>query len=748
MALASTLAVVVLTATSVAAGGVAGVVTDAGTGRPLAGAVVALDDLGRAAVTDDAGWYWLTGVPPGPQHLSVGVLGYRSRSVHVLVPAGEVLRIDLALETEPIEVDAVFVRGRIPLRGAERDAADLRPDRVLSTAAIRNDPFAAEQDPLEALVGGPVARDVEAVGGLHVRGGAVDQVGYALDGFPVFSPYHAGFRASAWSPEAVGSIALREGPALATEALSGVVEATTVEPASRLRAGGTASTSHLRVSLDGPLTEGRGFLLAGRIGYPGSPFHSREPSYLRGEDHDLVAKIQARVGEGRVWVTAFDNRNDIRASAGSTEVGVPVTGWNAFMWSSGTIGLGWEAPGEAGARWAARAWRAVQETSARWRGADPALADLESEREQFGAWGSVRWGDPDRPTELGLRVVRDDLAYLVRPREDAEPAFRRREAIGSLGVYAKAVRPVGPLRVGVEAMGRIDDEGAHWMPRLDVEWRPAGRLGVFARYVRSIQRAQSLRNPESVVDRIFPPELPVVGDASRVARSHTGVVGLVAVPWTGSRLVAEAYARSLDGLALVAVGEGRPYATSGIAYGSATVRGAGVEWAASAARYGVVGSWGIERVETTGEETEWAPGWAARHRARIGGVLHVSPTFSVRLAWVGAFGRRGTDTIGVLEWEACNLLDEGCEFAGTPERLGPLGARELPAYHRLDLSVRKHWHPRLLGREARLEAFASGSNLLGRENVLGYVVDPETGEARPLEMRPAAPVAAGVEWSF
>ncbi len=48
---------------------VSGLVTDADTGAPLAGAVVELPDLVRVAVTDDAGRYELQRVASGPQHL-------------------------------------------------------------------------------------------------------------------------------------------------------------------------------------------------------------------------------------------------------------------------------------------------------------------------------------------------------------------------------------------------------------------------------------------------------------------------------------------------------------------------------------------------------------------------------------------------------------------------------------------------------------------------------------------------------
>jgi len=65
---------------------VAGVVRDEETGRPLAGAVVALTDLNRHTGTDVMGRYVLRLVPAGPQHITVRSIGHAPRTLHALVP--------------------------------------------------------------------------------------------------------------------------------------------------------------------------------------------------------------------------------------------------------------------------------------------------------------------------------------------------------------------------------------------------------------------------------------------------------------------------------------------------------------------------------------------------------------------------------------------------------------------------------------------------------------------------------------
>lgn len=173
-----------------------------------------------------------------------------------------------------------------------------------------------------------------------------------------------------------------------------------------------------------------------------------------------------------------------------------------------------------------------------------------------------------------------------------------------------------------------------------------------------------------------------------------------------------------------------------------------MEVSASGSRFAAIVSYGAEQVEIENGGLEFVPTHGSSQRLRIGAIAFASATLSIRAGWIAEFGRRGTDTIGLLEWESCNLLDKGCEFAGSPEDLGELGARRLPSYQRLDVSVRKHWHLEVAGRDARIEGYATASNLLGRSNTLVFVVDPTTGDSEPIEMRPRAPLTLGLAWVF
>ncbi|MGH9260033.1 MAG: hypothetical protein ACRD08_09090, partial [Acidimicrobiales bacterium] len=261
----------------------------------------------------------------------------------------------------------------------------------------------------------------------------------------------------------------------------------------------------------------------------------------------------------------------------------------------------------------------------------------------------------------------------------------------------------------------------------------------------------SLRNAESVVGTIFPVDLYVGagGTGVPVARSDQGILAAEYRPTAGIRVVAQAYARDFDGLVLVAPRDADPFATSGFIVGSGAAHGVSLEVGANAARYGIVASYGLQRVRLHYGDTSYTPDQGATHTIDAGVILYPSATFSVRLGASSVLGRQATAVGGPFEWEACNLLDRGCEFAGSPgSRPEALGATSMPAYLRVDLGLRKHWHVHLAGRDGQIAVFGTVTNLFGRRNLLSVAADPVTGERTGIEMRPRAPLVVGIDWRF
>jgi hypothetical protein len=220
-------------------------------------------------------------------------------------------------------------------------------------------------------------------------------------------------------------------------------------------------------------------------------------------------------------------------------------------------------------------------------------------------------------------------------------------------------------------------------------------------------------------------------------------------PSPGVKVGAQAYARRETGLLLVAPSDGEPFTTGSFAVGSGVSQGVSVDASITGSRFGVVASYALQRVRLSYGGASYVPDLAATHQLQGGVTFLPTRSLSLRLGATALFGRRTTTIASGFEWEACNLTDRGCEFAGSPYYGGePLGAVRLPAYLRSDLSARQRWSFTMGGRQVEMAVFGTFTNLFGRTNVLTYARDPATGRPVAVEMRPRSPLVLGLDWRF
>ncbi|HEX6669958.1 MAG TPA: TonB-dependent receptor [Gemmatimonadales bacterium] len=735
---------------------VAGTIRDGESGAPLPGAVVTLTDADRTAVTDSEGRYRVSAVLPGPQHLAVKRIGYEPRTVHALVPGQDVLRLDLSLRPLPLRLRPIVVHSGVPIRGLEGIEPSAPLDRSITAASLRNHPMLAEPDGFLALSGGDVWVAPEAPSGLHLRGGAADHTAYQLDGVPVFSPYHAAGTFSAWNPDALERVEVQSvSPTLVpADALAGTVAGLTRAPGTQVRAYGTLSTSHARFTLHGPLgSSGAGFLLSYRTGFPGIIAPERDASYLRGHTGDLLAKVETPALQGRLRLILYNSGNRLDAAAAAETPGPARSPpRNAYEWDGRSVGATWTRALGGGREVRIQAWNARGEAEAEWSGGSAGRRALEADREDQGVLATAERASQGRRTGLGVRVQRSRTAYRVAAAggTGVGTSLDSRIPLASLFARHQESLPAG-LTVAAALTATAAAGDLHLAPRAELRMRAASILSFSGSYTRAHQFAQSLRNPESVSGGIFPADLflGIGAPGVPVARSDRVALAADLRPLPGVRFGAQAYVAGFDGLVLVAPRTGEPFATDGFALGRGSSRGVSVELAVSGARYGISASYGLQRVRTTYGDSSYVPGHGTGHLVELGMIVFPTPTASVRLGLTGARGRRGTGLLGAFEWESCNLLDQGCEFAGTPthDSRHP-GGTPLPDYLRLDLGVRKHWHLELGGQDIELGLFGTVTNLFGHRNVLAIATDPATGERSAIEMRPLAPLVVGLDWRF
>lgn len=270
MALQALTAVALLVAPAGAqTGTLGGVVIDARTTSPLAGAMILLDGSDRRALANVDGRYRIADLSPGEYQVSVTYVGFATEARSVTVSAGD-NTADFQLEVDPIMMDAIVVTGQ----QIERQAREL----AYSVSTVRGDELvqARETNLVTALAGRAAGVDVLTQSGnvgassrIVIRGvsslSGNNQPLFVVDGVPISNSnivagtsqsrltgaIDVGNRASDLNADDIESVTVLKGGAAAAlygqRAKNGVILITTKRGASVQGQTITASSS-LRVS--------------------------------------------------------------------------------------------------------------------------------------------------------------------------------------------------------------------------------------------------------------------------------------------------------------------------------------------------------------------------------------------------------------------------------------------------------------------------------------------------------------------
>jgi hypothetical protein len=271
-----------------------GTVRDAESGAVIANALVSLSALHRSVLTGEDGRYSIDALP-GTQRVVVSRMGFAGQEFDAIIPESGDLEINIAMRCEPIRFPAIRVRAALPLRGLAPSTG--LADKSVSRDELNHDPVHIEPDFLRAMSGGDVVIDPENPSGLHVRGGASDQVGYMVDGIPVFNPYHSAGTFSAWNPDAISHVDLLASAATpaAPDALSGTVSARTrtLRVLSTIPAEASVRPRPAPPSTVRWVIRARGICSASRPRFRASRSTSRRRRTSTATNVDLLSKIEA-----------------------------------------------------------------------------------------------------------------------------------------------------------------------------------------------------------------------------------------------------------------------------------------------------------------------------------------------------------------------------------------------------------------------------------------------------------------------
>lgn len=298
-------------------GAIAGRVSDALNGAPVADAMVTVDEGTTTSRTDASGRYFIRGVRPGFHRVTVRAVGFRPVTRDsVRVAGARTTELDFVLASEAVELPGVAVVGE---RDALLDPREPQAIQRIQGEELRDLPITTLEEAVELQAG--------VVGG-SFRGGRVGQEALVVDGFAVKNQLDAssGDRGIRIPPVALQEATLTTNALSAQygQALSGVIAAYTRDGGERLEGslayetdrplpgGWDVGLDRVTGTLSGPLLGAVRFFAAldaqARVDddpvnapAPTDPLDPRtgEPSLLphnAGERYDVLGKLTVPLG--------------------------------------------------------------------------------------------------------------------------------------------------------------------------------------------------------------------------------------------------------------------------------------------------------------------------------------------------------------------------------------------------------------------------------------------------------------------
>lgn len=734
----------------------------------------------RVVVTGTDGTFRISALQPGIIQLSAERLGFERAERSVTLPPGGEVRVDFTMRTATVLLEGVVVDAA---RTADLERARFESDpgvtaRVISGESLKALPGLAEADVLRAVEVLPgVVSTSDFSSAFNVRGGSADQNLILLDGFPIFNPFHLGGLFSVFNSDAVERAELLAG-GFGAEYGGRVSSVLNVETRSgggeglRVEGGVSMLATRVQVRSDIPSSAARalgatggGWLLSARRSYfdqllrPVVDF----PYYLT----DLQARGELGLrGGGSLSVTAYAGADVLDLSnfelPGEDSTDVLRVRWN---WGNRLVGLRWRQP--IGARWISDARIGYS------RFADElGFVDFEGARFSSRISQASLRGDLTRLLHGGgalkLGATAERLAYDNLAQAGGTPFYDAADHGWTSAAWASLRLEPHP-RWLVEPGVRLDvwhatgDRFEIVSPRfavkhfLDRERDAALKLAV-GRYVQFLH---SLRDEA----------LPVSNDTWIVAGQGTpalvsdqvqaGVEKYWGDDWSASL---EAYYRRFDGVTEFNLADDPNDPDDDVLAGHG--RSAGVDLLVRR-NSGAITGWttiSLLRAERT-LPNPFAEGWedvppdvtfppVYDRRVDIDLVLQYDAPRGVQLGARWNFGSPLPYTRPVAQhfaWRYSPLrrvyepLDQPGDGPPVYIRLGDRNAERYPAYHRLDVTVRKEF----LRSWGSWSPYLQVLNAYNRKNVLWYFFNydrtPPTQSG--LSMFPVLP-AVGVEVAF
>lgn len=338
---------------------ISGYLQNAEDGEKLIAATV-YDTINKVgAISNDYGFYSLT-VPSQKAALTFSYLGHESQTHALVLKKNETVNISL----EPSLTLSEFVVTASPTPAGE--TTGFSGTHLTSRTIKQITGLGGESDALgytRSLAG--VQSGADGFGGLHIRGGNLDQNLILMDGVPIYNPSHLMGIFSVFNSDAIRSASFLKGgfPARYGGRISSVFDCRTKEGNEHKISGeiGTGLLSS-KITLEGPIKRGKtAFLVTARHTFPGLLLYPvlnnlQDPALGLNEDnsttsynfHDINAKINHRFShKDRLYLSFYKGGDAYKAEAlfdefdGYYDLDVEVFFKNNIQWGNTIGSLRW-----------------------------------------------------------------------------------------------------------------------------------------------------------------------------------------------------------------------------------------------------------------------------------------------------------------------------------------------------------------------------------------------------------------------
>ncbi len=774
---------------STLAGAILGTVRSGTSSLPVAGAMIALDEVsgqpdgGHACTvwSDTAGLYTIDHIAPGTVTMRVSHPGFDTLTVQVTVAPLGIVRLDVTLAPTLVVLDSVRVPGLASMHARGTGESDQDPNSWRWQGSPAEAPASTgEPDVFRVLDGDPnVAMRPEWPTALMDRGGTAGQVLVRIDGLPVWNPVHAGGALAAITPDAVSSVTLHDGsmPAEFGDRLAAVVDIDTPDSAVAGSAGSAAiGPAAARAMWTGPLAIGDALgavRVAGRVSDQGVSSLQPNAAGFRDQWADGIATASLASGPTSIRVEAIGSSDRVAPNDALVHDG-PIETHMRTPWQTQTVGVIWTQLLGDGARLASRV------STATFSATVPGQLDLSAPTLASGVH------EVEGSTQLAVRnatfgAVLDvlGLQYRVTPvgpdaagsaPGSATPALSDDDAGRRMlnlrgqpilaGAYAdQAWGPLdGPWQIttGLRAAA-MTGTTPRIEPRLAGTLRIATGVTASAGLARTHQFIQSLRDPDSPYGAQIGLDLPAAAGMGGipVAQSDAATVGIGAQLGAIARLTLDGYARRMSGLAIVSPARADAFAVYGFDRGSARVTGGALALDGGTGRIRWQTTYGVGTTTENFDAIRYHPAGEIGQTLSAAAAVHLDRVTQLRVAsWLAAGrppgsldalseGHDADDNGGTAEGRDTD--DGGAAAAGPGDRDLSFSRAPLPAYMRADVQLRREW--RAGPATGRLSTFVTLANVFNHDNVATIFPGSLGAPPRAIVLLPRS-LLAGVSWTF